>query len=231
MAKNLDNYSSKYDNFILLDDFNSEPTESAINDFCQIYSCKNLIKDNTCFKNPLKPPCIDLIIKIRPKSFQNSVTIEIGLSNFPKITLIVMKVFCKIQKPNIVTYRNYKHFSNEALLFDVKNSIIQITSENNNLDFDRFIAVLNEAIPRHAPIKKRYVPANQAPFINKKINKDIIKRSRLRNKFLNTKSDIDRKAHNKQRNLCVSLVRRERKTSLVMLIRVTSQTAKPFGRR
>ena len=38
-----------------------------------------------------------------------------------------------------------------------------------------------------------------------------MKRSRLRNKFLNTKNDIDRKAYNKQRNLCVSLIRREKK--------------------
>ena len=38
-----------------------------------------------------------------------------------------------------------------------------------------------------------------------------MKRSRLRNKFLNTKSDIDRKAYNKQRNLCVSLIRSEKK--------------------
>ena len=69
IGKNLDNYSSKYGNFILLGDFNSEPTESAVRDFCEIYSCKNLIKDNTCFKNPSKPSCIDLIITNRPKSF------------------------------------------------------------------------------------------------------------------------------------------------------------------
>ena len=35
--------------------------------------------------------------------------------------------------------------------------------------------------------------------------------SRLRNKFSNTKSDIDRKAYNKQRNICVSLIRWEKK--------------------
>ena len=38
-----------------------------------------------------------------------------------------------------------------------------------------------------------------------------MKRSRLRNKFLNSKSDIDRKAYNKERNYCVSLIRREKK--------------------
>ena len=192
----MDNYSSKYDNFILLGDLDSEPTESTVRDFCEIFGCKNLIKDNTCLKNPLKPSSIDLIITNRPKNFQNSVKVEPGLSDFHKITLTVMKVFYEKQKTNIVTYPNYKHFSNEAFMFDVENSIIQMTSENNDLEFDQFKAALIEAIQRHVPIKKRYVQANQAPFINKKINKKIMQRSRLRNKFLNTKSDTDRKAYN-----------------------------------
>ena len=92
----------------------------------------------------------------------------------------------------------------------VQNIISQVTSENVDLEFDVFKAVLNEAIQKHAPINQRYVRANQAPFINKTINKGIMKRSRLRNKFLNTKSGIDRKAYNKQRNLCASLIRREK---------------------
>ena len=44
-----------------------------------------------------------LIITTRPKSFQNSVTVETGLSDFHKMTLTVMKVFYKKQKTNIVT--------------------------------------------------------------------------------------------------------------------------------
>ena len=38
-----------------------------------------------------------------------------------------------------------------------------------------------------------------------------MKRSRTRNKYLKTKSDIDRKAYNKLLNLCVSLIRGEKK--------------------
>ena len=38
-----------------------------------------------------------------------------------------------------------------------------------------------------------------------------MKRLHLRNKFLNTKSDIDRKVYNKQRNYVVSLLRKEKK--------------------
>ena len=42
------------------------------------------------------------------------------------------------------------------------------------------------------------------------MNKEIMKRSRLRNKFFSTKDDIDRKVYNKQRSLCVSLIRSEK---------------------
>ena len=120
ISKNLDNYSSKYDNFILLGDLNSEPTESAVRDFCEIYSCKNLIKDNTSFRNQLKPSCIDLMIRNRPKSFQNFVAVKTGLSDFHIMTLTVMKVFYKKQKTNIVTYRNYKRFLMKRLCLTLK---------------------------------------------------------------------------------------------------------------
>ena len=62
-----------------------------------------------------------------------------------------MKVLYKKQKTNIVTYWNYKHFFNETFMFNVKNSIIQMTSENNDLEFDQFKTALDEAIQRHVP--------------------------------------------------------------------------------
>ena len=119
----MDNYYSKYDNFIIVGDLNSEPTESAVRDVYQIYDCKNLIKDNTCFKNPEKTSCIGLIITNRPKCFKNSVTLEMGLSDFHKMIVTVIKVFYKKQKPSIITYRTYKHFSNEVFMADVQSRI------------------------------------------------------------------------------------------------------------
>ena len=110
---------------------------------------------------------------------------------------MVVKVFYKEQDPTIITYRNYKDFSNEVFYVDVQNRISQVTSENKELEFDIFKTALNEATQRRPPIKQRYSCANQAPLINKTINKEIMKRSRLRNKFLNTNSDIDWKAYNK----------------------------------
>ena len=84
-------------------------------DFCQIYGCKNIIKDKACFKNPINPTCIDLIITNRPKSFQEYEVTETGLSDIHKMSLMVMKVFYNKQRPKIIQYRKYKGFSNKLL--------------------------------------------------------------------------------------------------------------------
>ena len=37
-----------------MSDFNAEPTDSTLSDFCKIYGLKNIVKDKMCFKNPSK---------------------------------------------------------------------------------------------------------------------------------------------------------------------------------
>ena len=61
----IDHYMPKYDNLILLGDFNIEMRENLMKDFCDTYDLINLIKDPTCFKNPLNPSIIDLILTNR----------------------------------------------------------------------------------------------------------------------------------------------------------------------
>ena len=46
---------------------------------------------------------------------------------------------------------------------------------------------MNVTPEKHAPSKARYTRANQAPYVNKKLSKGIMRRSRLRNKFLRPK--------------------------------------------
>ena len=73
--KDIDVLTSKPD-IILMGDFNAEPADTIVSNFCEIYNLKNIIREKTCFKNPNNPSCIDLIITNRPKSFQNSMIIE-----------------------------------------------------------------------------------------------------------------------------------------------------------
>ena len=65
IGKELDTLSEKYENVILLGDFNAEMSEDTMQIFCNTYNLKNLVIENTCFKNIEKPTCIDLILTNR----------------------------------------------------------------------------------------------------------------------------------------------------------------------
>ena len=74
-----------------------------------------------------------------------------------------------------------------------------------------FTNIFIEALNKHAPIKKKYIRANRANFFTKSLRKAIILRSRLRNIFLKEKSSESKKAYNKQRSICVSMVKKAKK--------------------
>ena len=89
LSKSLDLFSSNFERIILLGDFNVEVDENRMKSFCEIYGLKNLIKQPTCYKNPDKPTCIDLILTNVPRSFQSTCVVETGLSDFHLMTLTV----------------------------------------------------------------------------------------------------------------------------------------------
>ena len=219
IGNNLDLLSSKFDNYLLMSAFNAEPNEPAISDFCEIYNNKNIIKEKTCFENPENPTCVDLILTNRPRSFQDSTVVETGLSDFHKMCVTVMKIHHCKQRPSVITYRKFKNFSNIEFMKDLEEHLTKFEHFDNILS-NLFKETVNIILEKHAPTKKKYVGTNQAPFITKTLSKEIMKKSRLRNKFLNTKSDIDRKVYNKQRNNVVGLLRKEKRISMVILILV-----------
>ena len=51
-------------------------------------------------------------------------------------------------------------------------------------------------------IKRKYICANEAPFMTKELHKVVMKRSKLRNMFLKSKTSSDKKAYTSQRNFC-----------------------------
>ena len=91
-------------------DFNAEPNEPAISNFCEISNTKNIIKEKTYFKNPKNPTCIDLILTNRLRSFQDSTVAETGLSDFHNMCVTVMKMYHCRQRPSVITYRKFFFF-------------------------------------------------------------------------------------------------------------------------
>ena len=77
--------------------------------------------------------------------------------------------------------------------------------------------MVNRVLDSHAPQKKRYIRANQRPFITSELNKAIMNRSRLRNRYLKLRTSESKIAYTKQRNYTVNFYERKRKF-IIMLI-------------
>ena len=102
LHKGLALYSSKYENFIVLGDFNVGMDNSDMTVFCDTYDLKCLIKEPTCYKNPENPSCIDLILTNNPKYFQSWCVVETGLSDFHRTIVTVTKTTFKKFEPRII---------------------------------------------------------------------------------------------------------------------------------
>ena len=180
LSKNLDFYSSKYENFIVIGDFNAEITNNYLEEFCASCSLKNLIKEPTCFKNIDNPRLINHILTNHPKSFHSSSVYETGLSDFHKLTLTVLKTFHVKHKPKIIQYRDFNHFDNTSFRAD----LLQELSLKNILpgEFEKFKYISSKVLNIHAPIKEKHVRSNQSPFMSKQLRKAIMTRTRLLNK-------------------------------------------------
>ena len=97
-------------------------------------------------------------------------------------------------------------------------------------DLDHFNTTVLKILDNESPIKGKNVRANEAPFMNRTIKKTIMKRSRLRNKFLKSHAYENNLNYKRQRNLCLTLLRNEKRIFFSILARKKFLTVKRFGR-
>ena len=90
-----------------------------------------------------------------------------------------------------------------------------------------FLSVLDE----HAPLKKKTIRANHAPYLTKPLRKAIMKRSELKTKYYKYPSDSNLKNFKKQRNFCSRLYKKERKKYYNNLEIKILLTIKSFGKQ
>ena len=192
IGKNLDFFSADYDNIFLMGDLNAEPHDNYLKDFCDIYSLKNLIKFPTCFKNPDRPTSIDVILTNSYRSFHSSSAIETGLLDFHKITVTVMKTHFQKREPKVIQYMDFRNFSET----EYRDFLIGLAQDPNQ-SYEIFLQRCKEALDIRAPLKSKYLRSNHSPFMNKNISRAIMDRTRLRNKFLKSRSTESKLAYNK----------------------------------
>ena len=177
----LDKYISDFDRIILAGDFNCQDSDTKAQNFLDKYNFTNLVKEPTCFKSIDNPSCIDLIITNKSKSFYKPKTFSSGLSDFHKMVLTFFKMKFHKQKPKLITYRTYKNFDCDSFKRDL--NIFSPLFKNYNDFQSTFMKLLNQ----HAPLKQKFLRANEVPYMTKQLRKAIMRRSQLESKFYKSK--------------------------------------------
>ena len=111
--------------------------------------------------------------------------------------------------PRILTYRSYNNFDKNKFENELADKFGK--EELKSLDYDSFKNNFLRILNKHAPVKKKFLRANHCSFVNKELSKAILLRSQYRNRYLKTKSESDKIKYNKQRNVCVSILRKSKK--------------------
>ena len=73
--------------------------------------------------------------------------------------------------------------------------------------YETFEEVLN----KHAPLKKKFIRANNASYMTKNLRKAIMKRSKLENKYISNSTVENSNKYKKHKNFCSKLYKKERK--------------------
>ena len=88
-------------------------------------------------------------------------------------------------------------------------------NKNNTLakpgNQEQFEDIFNATLSKHAPFKSVIVKGNNKPHTMKQLRKEIMIRTRLKNKANRTKAEEDQKKYRKQRNLVVKLNKRAKR--------------------
>ena len=106
---------------------------------------------------------------------------------------------------------NCHDFSNEAFREFLLEKLSKEVFVNNDEGLQRFCDINFQVLNQHAPQKIKHVRGNQMPFMTKQLSKEIMKRSRLRNNFLRNRTEENKILYNRQRNYCVSLLRKSKR--------------------
>ena len=125
------------------------------------------------------------------------------------MTITVLRAFFQKRTPITVKYRDYKKFDQSLFRFNLLKKLNNVNE--GKVDYETFERVFIELLDLHAPMKEKYMRANNSPFMNKSLHKAVMTRSRLRNKFLKNPSIANKMNYTKYRNYCTGLFKKEKK--------------------
>ena len=129
-------------------------------------NAKNIVKKPTCHKSLTNPSCNDLVITNSSLSFQNTKTISMGLSDFHKMVITVLKQTFQRYSPKELVYRDYKNFDRLTFKRELEEKLNQQINE-----YKHFEQIFLEVMNTHAPIKRKLIMENHVHYMTKVLKK------------------------------------------------------------
>ena len=126
----------------------------------------------------------DVILTNCPKSFQLTSVYETGLSDCHGLIATIMKSHIPRLKPKTIMYRSFKNFNSNEFLLDVGNIGLDCNVDDPNYLYIDLSVKFRKVVDKHAPLKKKFLRGNNAPFMNRNLKKAIYVRTNLKKKFI-----------------------------------------------
>ena len=113
----------------------------------------------------------------------------------------VFKIAFTKSKPREIVYRNYRKFNKNNFNQDLHNQSFSQGNQKTTSFEKTFLSILEE----HAPLKKKLLHANHAPYVTKAFRKAIMRRSYSEKMYFRKRTPTSLKKYKKQKN-CNSML-------------------------
>ena len=201
LSKTINASSAKYDNTLLMGDFNLTIENKHLEELLRIFNIKSLISSTTCFQS-ITPTCIDLTLTNQADFFSNSNTCKVGISDHHHLVSTMLNKKITEESTKTLFYRDYKKFEETKFARDLTYELQNI----KNLSYSQFQKAFLTVLDNHVPLKKKQLRFNHSPFMMKALRKAIMTHSRLKNIYNKKRSYDNWDKYKKQRNLSVKLL-------------------------
>ena len=98
-----------------------------------------------------------------------------------------MKVFYRKRKPKIIQYRSYKNLDNQVFQRELNSELLKI--DLKMLNYQNLLKSFCQYLTSMLQKKRKFIRANNSNFVTENLRKAIIKRSKLRNKYLRERTN------------------------------------------
>ena len=105
------------------------------------------------------------------------------MCDFHKMAVTILKTFFDKLQSRVVNYRDYKHFENDKFRTDLLSEFGKAKIEGRENRLNNLLNACKGILDIHVPRKQKYATGKLVPFMNKALSKEIMTRTRLRNKF------------------------------------------------